>query len=221
VFHVEHAFLLHWRTYRRALRQRNAALRSGGDLLQIGSWDQGLAEAGEGMTAARQGFVALLATEFASMQSSLSPSMPGVELSLVIGWPEDRSLAEALCAGVERDLTLGHTRQGPHRADLRISSGGLVVAGRLSRGQQKLVALALTLALLKVLDGQAGIRPVFCFDDFASELDQTHQAMVLETVCELGCQVLLTGNQEPALPRALSVAKKMFHVEQGKVLEVL
>ena len=221
VFHVEHAFLLHWRNYRRVLRQRNAALRSGSDHRQVSSWDMGLAEAGEAMTSARERFVAFLAAQFASVQSDLRPGLPDVSLSLVNGWSADMKLAEALDAGIERDRVLGHTRQGPHRADLRISSGGLAVSGRLSRGQQKLVALALTLALLKVLDTQADIKPVFCFDDFASELDLSHQTIVLETVCNLGCQVLLTSNHEPVIPKELSVTEKMFHVEQGKVIEVV
>ena len=221
VFHVEHAFLAHWRNYRRALRQRNAALRNGSGVGQIVSWDRGLAAAGEGLSAARGDFVALLSTQFDLLQVALSPSLPVVELSLLKGWPTEMNLAEALSAGLERDRIHGHTRQGPHRADLRISSDGLAVSGRLSRGQQKLVALSLTLALLRVLERQVKVKPVFCFDDFSSELDQTHQALVLETVCDLGCQVLLTGTELPKLPAALSMTKKVFHVEQGRVVEVL
>ena len=221
VFHVEQTFLLHWRNYRRALRQRNAVLRSGSDQRQVANWDHGLAEAGEKMTAARAAFVSQLGHEFNLLLTTLSPSMPTVTLNLVNGWPVGMALAEALAAGMERDILLGHTRQGPHRADLKISSEGLVVSGRLSRGQQKLVALALTLGLMRVLDDQVDIKPVFCFDDFASELDTVHQALVLETVCHMGCQILLTGNQQMELPETLDVEKKMFHVEQGRVTEVL
>jgi DNA replication and repair protein RecF len=221
VFHVEQSFLTHWRSYRRALRQRNAALRNGADASQVSSWNKGLSEAGEGMTSARSQFVTRLAGEFSLILSKLSPDLPTVKLDLARGWPAELDLGAALTAGLDRDFALGHTRQGPHRADLKISSDGLAVAGRLSRGQQKLVALALSLSLMKVVDDQAGLKPVFCFDDFASELDHSHQQLVLETVCGMGCQILLTGNQEPDFSESLSVEKKMFHVEQGRVSEVL
>ena len=55
----------------------------------------------------------------------------------------DRSLAEALAAGLERDLQLGSTQAVPHRADLRLIYDERQARRLVSRGQQKLLACAL------------------------------------------------------------------------------
>src|SRR6187431_575925 len=55
VFHVEPSFGVHWARYSRALKQRNAALRSGaGD---IAAWDTELIRNGEAITQSRQSTV--------------------------------------------------------------------------------------------------------------------------------------------------------------------
>ena len=43
-FHVEHPFLEQWRRFRRALKQRNAALRDGASRKSLASWDRELGE---------------------------------------------------------------------------------------------------------------------------------------------------------------------------------
>src|SRR5262249_33040360 len=47
VFHVEHAYLETWRRYRRLLSQRNAALKAGAGMEELGAWSVPMAEAGE------------------------------------------------------------------------------------------------------------------------------------------------------------------------------
>lgn len=47
VFHVKHGFLGAWRRYQRALQQRNAALRIGGEADLIDVWDKELCTSGE------------------------------------------------------------------------------------------------------------------------------------------------------------------------------
>ena len=52
VFHVEPSFGLHWARYNRALKQRNAALRSGAR--EVSAWDGELIQNGVAITEARQ-----------------------------------------------------------------------------------------------------------------------------------------------------------------------
>ena len=54
VFHVEHDFLLYWRRYQRALRQRNALLRGAAAPSELDIWDRELGLAAQPLTTVRQ-----------------------------------------------------------------------------------------------------------------------------------------------------------------------
>jgi DNA replication and repair protein RecF len=101
---------------------------------------------------------------------------------------------------------------GPHRADLAIRSDGRLAAPRLSRGQQKLVALMLKLAELDALrSGQYS--PLLLLDDPVSELDQKHFAQLWEWLTSQAVQTWIAAVEHP--PGAPGSA--MFHVEQGQI----
>ena len=87
----------------------------------------------------------------------------------------------------------------------------------LSRGQEKLTALACILGQARAYQAHQGEWPLLCLDDLASELDEAHQQRVLESVLASGAQVLLTGTARPnTLPAAAPA--RMFHVERRQVL---
>src|SRR5271167_3091566 len=60
VFHVEPVFIGHWRRYQQALKQRNAALKSGQPRGVVSVWDSDLARSGELLNAARARYVEAL-----------------------------------------------------------------------------------------------------------------------------------------------------------------
>lgn len=136
-------------------------------------------------------------------------------MELATGWPEDESFAHWLRQKRGRDRELGHTRDGPHRCDLRIKDQHGLVAGRLSRGQQKMLALRLLVAVGEILQQSSAVAPVFCLDDMTSELDDAHQRQVQQALMERGWQLWLTGVEQPAWP--LPTETRMFHVEHGAV----
>jgi DNA replication and repair protein RecF len=97
LFHVEPEFLPWWRRYARALKQRNAALKSGPGPAALAPWERELAEAGEVITRMRQAYLSRLepfvATEGSTYLSELGP----VSLEFRPGWKRpDLSLADAL-----------------------------------------------------------------------------------------------------------------------------
>ncbi|MEM7705575.1 MAG: DNA replication/repair protein RecF [Pseudomonadota bacterium] len=219
VFHVEHHFLDQWRRYRTTLRQRNAAIRSGASLGEITIWDRALTDHGEAVTQFRLDHLERI-KEFAGKHLQVfSPSLGKISLSLAKGWPEDQTLDEALDESLSQDRDLGFTGRGPHRGDVRLVLSGQRVAGRLSRGQQKMVALALLLAQAEAMS-EAGEVPVIGFDDLPSELDAEHQRLAVDVVRELGAQTWITGNASPPGVDQGGV-DKVFHVEQGRVSELV
>ena len=177
VFHVEQDFLLAWRRYQRALKQRNSLLRQGGlvDLGLLEPWEVELAQSGQAIDAHRVSYLGQLRLHLARYAAALLPELGPVELAYRRGWPEELTLDEALRARRERDLGRGHTTVGCHRADWSIHFEGAPLREHLSRGQEKLTAMAALLSQAALFAANRGEWPVICLDDLASELDRTHQ----------------------------------------------
>jgi DNA replication and repair protein RecF len=128
------------------------------------------------------------------------------------------SLREALAEGRDRDRERGSTLSGPHRADIPLRLAGATARDVLSRGQQKLVAAALVLALLSRLREQQGAAPTLLLDDPAAELDPQRLEGLVDLVKGLDCQLVITS-LAPDL-RLFGRPECVFHVEQGRVQQL-
>jgi DNA replication and repair protein RecF len=181
-------------------------------------WDHELAEAGETLTRQRQAYLTALVPELEKVCAAVLPELGTPELDFQPGWKQgDISLVDALLLARERDLVMGYSTIGPHRADWRLGFAGLPGRETLSRGQEKLAALACLLAQAERHALRRGEWPVICLDDLASELDREHQRQVLASVLASGAQVLLTGTEVPESIGSLAVPHRLFHVEQGQL----
>jgi DNA replication and repair protein RecF len=145
------------------------------------------------------------------------PELGSVGLSLKRGWPDDQSLQSALVESRERDRFRGHSTRGPHRADWSIRFEKAPTRNELSRGQEKLCALACVLAQARVYAKLKGDWPVIALDDFASELDAPHQVTAMDMLESTAAQILVTGIDEPTNSKFPPHASRTFHVEHGKV----
>ena len=208
-FHVEHGFLEDWRRFRRALRQRNAALKAGaGD---VEAWTRELAEYGARVDRVRRGVVAIAQDGLEEQGAALLGSDVGIEYRQ--GWAEGQALADALSESLQRDRQLGSTQVGPHRADLRLRHDERQARRVVSRGQQKLLACALILAATEVVQTHLERPMLLLLDDPAAELDSGAQARLFEQVLGLGSQIVATALEPAAL--AFPSSPAVFHVEQG------
>jgi DNA replication and repair protein RecF len=214
VFHVEHQFGDWWLRYSRILKQRNAALRA--QPAQVAVWDAELARIGELIADARRRFVETLLPYWRESVLALSGLEP--ELHYFKGWAQDVSLAEALVASKARDESKRLTHPGPHRADVIIRMGGRPAREVLSRGQQKLVAVAMTLAQLNLLQEATQTTPTLLLDDPAAELDGDHLRRFIEQVMRLRPQLVLTSLHSES--HLFGTPNRVFHVEQGRVKPV-
>lgn len=222
LFHVEHRFLATWRQYSRALKQRNALLKTRAPLSQLDTWDHELADAGEPLSRFRQTYLDGLQPGFADFIAELAPALGDCRLDYVPGWRQDEMpLADALLVARERDIQYGFTSVGPHRADWRINFGGIPGRDALSRGQAKLTALSALLAQASRFAADTGEWPVIALDDLASELDRKHQQRVLARLVASGAQVFITGTEVPAALEESGHPFTRFHVEHGDVVTTI
>jgi DNA replication and repair protein RecF len=221
VFHVEHEFLDTWRRYQRALKQRNSLLRRGGALDEglLVPWEQELDRAGVLIDRWRKAYLDALTPFLKEQAALLLPELGALELRYRRGWPEDGDLREVLASQRQKDQGRGHTTSGAHRADWSVSFQLAPQREHLSRGQEKLTALVCVLAQAWLDAKHRGEWPIVCLDDLASELDQAHQAAVVESLRGTPAQVLISGTEFPKVLASHPV--QMFHVEQGQLTPLL
>jgi DNA replication and repair protein RecF len=211
VFHVEPAFADAWVRYTRAVKQRNAALRH--QPVQAAAWDPEVARLGEQIAESRRNMLDSLQPFWAQTVAALCGLE--VELHYSRGWSQDVPLAQALVDSRVRDQAKGQTHSGPHRADVLLRIGGRPAREVLSRGQQKLVAIAMTLAQVRLLQERTALVPTLLLDDPAAELDGAHLLRFIEEVGRLNCQLVLTSLQPQS--DLFGKPERVFHVEQGGV----
>lgn len=217
VFHVEHEFISAWRRYQRALRQRNVLLRDNASADQYEPWELEMAQSGERIAASRDAYLARLRPHLAAILEVFLVELGSFELSVDRGWLNDVPLHDALIEGRPRDRERGHTSRGPHRADFSLAFEHAPRREHLSRGQEKLCALALLLAQSRLFAEDSGQWPILCLDDLSSELDFAHYAEAVRLVRESGAQVLLTATEVPSALRDGAGPLHVFHVEHGRV----
>lgn len=219
-FHVKQDYLDTLRDYARAVRQRNSVLRSD-DHKTLEVWTSRMIELGEVVTARRRDYIdGVRPTVFACFDQ-LAPGLDLV-LDYYPGW-NGNSLAEEVGASVARDVKLGATQVGPHRADIRLRSNDVAAASVLSRGQGKVAASALRIGQAQGLLTQQARPSLFLIDDVWAELDDAYCARFFRLLGEMGCQILATSTHEPTVLSALQEDAfqgervKTFHVEQGEI----
>lgn len=210
VFHVEPGFVRQWQGYTRALKQRNAALQSRNDETP---WEGELVRLGELLTGGRAALIGALQPYWASELKNLG----AVEATLGFfqGWSRDQSLGESLSTHRIGDRERGITSVGPHRFEVLLRLDGRPVREVVSRGQQKLLGVAMALSMARYIAEVANRIPTLLLDDPTAELDLARTEALLDAVRGLRAQLVVTALHPT--DRVLGVPDAVFHVEHGGV----
>ena len=215
VFHVEPDYVAAHARFRRALNQRNAALRARHDDRVLTSWNEELGESGKRLAQFRQDCLRAWLPDTRDLLRELVGQT--IDMAYDPGWEEGLPLVAALQAGLSRDRQRGFTGRGPQRADLRMTANGTPVRYTLSRGEMKLCVVGLLLTQAMLLKRVTGRVPVLLVDELASDLDRDNRRRILDAILALEAQAFITSVDSywPELPGG--VTRKVFHVEQGRV----
>jgi DNA replication and repair protein RecF len=219
VYHHNPGFFGLWKQAQRLLKQRNSALKCGTMSASVrASFDPGLVEVAEQLSGLRRAYLELLEPVFFQLLAGLV-DLPDLRLGYYSGWTANRDYADVLEETLQRDLRLGYTQRGPQRADIKLTMHGVNAVERLSRGQQKLVVVALKLAQGKLLSEVEGRKCVFLVDDLAAELDWSHRREICRQLVNLDTQVFVTSVGPNELTGCWPEGEKikMFHVKHGQV----
>jgi DNA replication and repair protein RecF len=216
VFHVKHDFLATSKTHNQLLKQRNKLLKTK-TLETLPVWNNKFVEYGIMVNRERKSYVDLLETELQAITRQFIGEFD-VFLRYAKGWDESPSLEDALNKATDRDVRYGYSTVGAHKSDISVQVNGRDAKDYLSRGQMKLLVIALYLAQIKLMSDNTDKSVCVLLDDLAAELDAASFNKVMFFLGELGVQVVVTTtNQDLFLEFMNKKDTKVFHVKHGDI----
>lgn len=195
-------------SYRQALRQRNAALqRSAGDD-ELAAFEHHLALLGSRVLELRLAAMAPLEDAFLQELAALewSHARPVLRYNdtdgATPGSPAEVAgrLRLALARSRRRERVRVHTLVGPHRHDVEIVLAGAPARDVVSAGQGKLLATALKLAAMAVVERMRNQIPMVVFDDVDAELDAGALARVVRRIAGRGAAIVSSAHEAMIAP---------------------
>jgi len=182
-------YIHHLSRYWRAMKQRNALLRSV-DLSAIACWEQEMAESASYLWKMR---AHLLSEIQAPLQENAVFLSGGRESYEIRGhFAPQESYATQLQKNRPREKQLGMTLTGPHRDDFSLLINGKSSGTFGSEGQKKSVAFGLRLAEWGLFTKSCEAPALLCIDDLGVHLDSMRRALFSKSLEQLG-QVFVTA----------------------------
>jgi DNA replication and repair protein RecF len=208
--------------YRRALEQRNAALKARASRDEMDAWNERLVIPGsELMLHRRELALRLEALMSAEAQALRSPFEFSMRYESALLPPEgatteelQQRFHERLRTVASEEMRRGVTLAGPHRDDVQFCLGPNDLRRYGSQGQRRLFAVLLKLAELSHLEAELRESCVLLLDDVFSEFDAAIMGR-LQHVFDGTRQVFVTTPVE--LPSRESERTRVLHVVDGSV----
>ncbi len=182
------------RKYDRALKQRNAMLKSPvvtRDDLFV--WDISIGEYGAEIIEQRIRYIEMLNAALSMTYNTIAQSGDVVSVHYshtIIDNIKQRIISE-LHARMERDKLLGYTSIGPHRDDVLFRFNAMPATSVASRGEVRSTVLALKFLEVDMITQMTDLQPIILLDDVFGELDSDRQ-MHLSTKFS-GKQIIMTS----------------------------
>jgi DNA replication and repair protein RecF len=201
------------RAYERALRSRNALLKSFHPRpREIAAYDVPLLEHGAKLSAMRARLVERLAPPAAAAHREISGTGENLEVEFSPGNSDD--FAGDLANSRAQESRLRQTVVGPHRDDLQLRVQAQDAGPYASEGQQRTVALALKIAQARVFAIEEGASPLLLIDDVFGELDPVRRNLLLQHL-PTNTQKLVTATTMDW--RESPVEGPVFELEKGRL----
>lgn len=216
--------------YQGVLKQRNQYLKQTAgekkvDLVYLEILDEQLVSFGAKVLFARQRFVNRLEHWANALHQKISQNKEILTLHYVSSVPFEETaevatiqaaFLEKLKQSRDKERFRMSTQVGPHRDDLSFAINGKEVQTYGSQGQQRTTALSVKLAEIDLMKAETGEYPILLLDDVMSELDDSRQLHLLETI-EDKVQTFLTTTTLEHVKNKMTVEPAIYYVSQGRI----
>ena len=206
--------------YERAVKQRNALLKTRANQVSLEPWDQQVAKFGGEIISARISLLTDFGPFFSEVYENIAPDKKAhIKYKSSLEYPSinPKENYEAIIFKMSelksQELDRGLTLVGPHRDDLVLHLGDHPVKGYASHGESWSVALSLKLAAYNLLIKEE-IKPILILDDVFSELDEERRSQLIN-LAKSAEQTFITVAVEGDLPKDLPGT--IFNVKNGSV----
>lgn len=214
VFNDNQIFIASWRNFKKALKQRNSLLKAK-QLDQMDVWNTELGHYGAIVTEFRKEYLAKLEPLFVEICHYFLGVIT-IELKFQCGWDDSLAYKAVLANELQKDLRYGYTHSGTHRDDFSVLLDGRKAKDFVSRGQLKILMLALKLAQIKLINSGHSNDVCVLIDDLTAELDDLNKTKLLSYLSKLNCQVFMTTTELSNFGNLSFLTDyKVFHVEHG------
>ncbi len=206
--------------YYKVLKQRNSLLKEiqkNPKLKEtIFVWDSQLEKYGKRLISARRNFISKLSDISALKHEKITR---GSEILKIEYKPDciEENFSKKLSSGIDRDILYGNTGQGPHKDDIIFTVNGCDVKLFGSQGQQRTTALSTRLAEIDIIEGETGEKPVVLLDDVFSELDESRQKFLIESIADTQIIITCTGIED--IVRNYIKNAGIYYVENGNIMK--
>ena len=200
--------------YNKILNQRNKLLKDivyKPELVEtLPVWDMQLIETGRRLIQRRRKFIEELNQIIFQIHFNIS----GEKEHLILKYEpniDEIFFEDELLKAKQKDLKLCQTTVGPHRDDMLFAIDGIDIRKYGSQGQQRTSALSLKLAEIEIVKQIIHNTPILLLDDVLSELDNSRQNYLLNSITDIQTIITCTGLEE--------FVKNRFHI--NKVFQIV
>ncbi len=206
--------------YERAVKQRNALLKTRSSQNTLIPWNEQLVTLGAELIAERINLINALnpwvnknyanLNEIKTLSISYKSNTEGLSGSIK---ENNQVLNQKLTEVAYQEIERGVSLIGPHRDDLHLQLGDFPAKGYASHGESWSIAIALKIGSFNLLRSE-GAQPILILDDVFAELDISRRQQLASVTLEAE-QTLITAAVEKDLPSELITNK--FYVTPGVV----
>jgi DNA replication and repair protein RecF len=226
--HINKVYLDQLMKYNKVLKQRNTLLKTIKNPLllesQLEVWDNQLVYYGARIIVKRQQFIQRINALSRLIHKKITLGKEQLEILYESSIDNEMNdlktieakLLELVKKAFDHDLKRGFTTVGPHRDDLAISINQIDTRRFGSQGQQRTAALSLKLSELEIIKDEIGEYPILLLDDVMSELDQSRQHFLLETIKNI--QTILTTTDIKGLDERYLVGAQCILIQSGHLV---
>lgn len=196
MFHVEHDYKTNHMQFKKALAQRNRALKKSSSS-ELKSWTKVFIDLSQKLTKMKLEFIDAFLKSFpvflesSSIPNTLKDKFKAISIIYDKGWKEN--LLEELRDSFVKDNSRGFTSLGPQTSDLSVKINNQDSGNILSRGEQKLLILLIYLFFVKAFNNLRPNKTVLLLDDLPSELDENNLELALNLLQDFDCQLFITS----------------------------
>ena len=225
VFHVEPRYGDDLKSLAAILQSRNKVLKQR-NRLEVKVWTEKFIDVALKVNSLRQAYFDKLSPEFSDLinntpdlKNLLYDDISSAKLYFSKGW--EGNLSDSLTANLDKDMALGYTSTGPHRADFvtKSESGQIREVGSMST--QVILNFCLCLAQARVFHVEHRHMPVMLIDDLFFGIDNKNLEVVIKLLNDSGQQCFLTAPNslgERLLALDTKPQGKFFDLKNGEII---